>query len=316
MEVLRTNVDSRSETYRLNREGFLEQITYLNEQLALARAGGGEKYVARHLRRGKLMARERIELLLDRDSPFLEIAPLCGWGTEFALGGSIVSGIGVVSGVECVITANEPTIKGGSINPYSALKGGRTMEICAQNRMPIINLTESGGADLPFQSTIFVPGGRGFREITRRSAERIPTICLVFGSSTAGGAYVPGMSDYVVMVKGGAKVFLGGPPLVKMAIHEDADEETLGGAEMHSRVSGVSDYLAADEYDAIRLGREIVAQLNWRKRGRSKRVAVEEPRYDPDELLGLTSFDVRKPFEVREVIARIVDGSRFHEFKP
>ncbi len=190
------------------------------------------------------------------------------------------------------------------------------MEICAQNRMPIINLTESGGADLPFQSTIFVPGGRGFRELTRRSRERIPTICLVFGSSTAGGAYVPGMSDYIVMVKNGAKVFLGGPPLVKMAIHEDVDEETLGGADMHSRVSGVSDYLAADERDAIRIGREIVAQLNWKKLGWTKQIPVEEPIYDPDEMLGLASIDIRKPFDVKEIMARIVDGSRFHEFKP
>jgi acetyl-CoA carboxylase carboxyltransferase component len=316
MEVLRSNADTRSETYRANREGFLEQITYLNEQLALVRAGGGEKYVQRHIKRGKLMARERIELLLDRDSPFLEIAPLCAWGTDFGLGGSMISGIGVVSGVECVITASEPTIKGGSINPFSARKSGRTMEICAQNRMPIINLTESGGADLPFQSEIFVPGGRGFRELTRRSAERIPTICLVFGSSTAGGAYVPGMSDYVVMVKNGARVFLGGPPLVKMAINEDTDEESLGGAEMHSRISGVSDYLALDERDAIRIGRDIVASLNWRKLGWSKRIASEEPAYDPDEILGLTSIDIRKPFDVKEIIARIVDGSRFHEFKP
>ena len=316
MDVLRSNADPRSEAFQANRAGFLEQIGYLNEQLALLRVAGGEKYVERHLARGKLMARERIELLLDRDSPFLEIAPLAAWGTEFGLGGGIISGIGVVSGVECVITANEPTMKGGTLNPYSVLKSGRTMEICAQNRLPIINLTESGGADLPFQSQIFVPGGKGFREITRRSAERIPTLCLVFGNSTAGGAYVPGMSDYVVMVKGGAKVFLGGPPLVKMAIHEDSTEEELGGAEMHSRVSGVSDYLAQDERDAIRIGREIVAQLNWRKLGWSKRVAVEAPRYDPDELLGVTSIDVRKPFDVKEVIARIVDGSRFHEFKP
>ena len=316
MDVLRSNADPRSEAFQANRAGFLEQIGYLNEQLALLRVAGGEKYVERHLARGKLMARERIELLLDRDSPFLEIAPLAAWGTEFGLGGGIISGIGVVSGVECVITANEPTMKGGTLNPYSVLKSGRTMEICAQNRLPIINLTESGGADLPFQSQIFVPGGKGFREITRRSAERIPTLCLVFGNSTAGGAYVPGMSDYVVMVKGGAKVFLGGPPLVKMAIHEDSSEEELGGAEMHSRVSGVSDYLAQDERDAIRIGREIVAQLNWRKLGSSKRVAVEAPRYDPDELLGVTSIDVRKPFDVKEVIARLVDGSRFHEFKP
>jgi acetyl-CoA carboxylase carboxyltransferase component len=262
------------------------------------------------------MARERIELLLDRDSPFLEIAPLCAWGTEFGLGGSVVCGIGVVSGVECVITANDPTVKGGAINPYGGSKIARAMEICAQNRMPIINLTESGGADLPHQSEIFVPGGRMFRELTRRSAERIPTICLVFGSSTAGGAYVPGMSDYVVMVKERARVFLGGPPLVKMAIHEDSTDEELGGAEMHSRVSGVSDYLATDERDAIRIGREIVAQLNWRKLGESKRVPVEEPIYDPEEILGIASIDVRQPFEVKEIVARIVDGSRFHEFKP
>jgi acetyl-CoA carboxylase carboxyltransferase component len=316
MDVLQTNVDTRSETYRGNRAGFLEQIAYLDEQLARARAGGGEKYVERHRARGKLMARERIELLLDRDSPFLEIAPLAAWGTEFALGASIVSGIGVVSGVECVITANEPTVRGGTLNPYSLRKSARTMDICAQNRLPILNLTESGGADLPYQAETFVPGGRGFREITRRSAERIPTICLVFGSSTAGGAYVPGMSDYVVMVKNQARVFLGGPPLVKMAISEEVDEESLGGADMHSRISGVSDYLAADERDAIRIGREIVANLNWRKLGWSRRVAVEEPRHDPDELLGVTSIDVRKPFDVKEVIARIVDGSRLHEFKP
>ena len=315
MEVLRTNVDTRSETYRQNREGFLEQIAFLNEQLALVRAGGGEKYVKRHVERGKLMARERIELLLDRDSHFLEVAPLCAWGTDFALGGSIVSGIGVVSGVECVITANEPTIKGGSINPYGAIKTGRTMEICAQNRMPIINLNESGGADLPYQSTIFVPGGRGFREITHRSRERIPTICLVFGSSTAGGAYVPGMSDYVVMIKERSKVFLAGPPLVKMATGEESDDESLGGAEMHARISGLADYFAADELDAIRIGRRIVARLNWVKQGPAPH-PVTEPLADPQELLGIVPADLRVPFDPREVIARVVDGSDFDEFKP
>ena len=315
MEVIRSHADTRSDAYRANREAFLEKIAYLNEQLAKVNEGGGEKYVKRHHKRGKLMARERIELLLDRDSPFLEIAPLAAWGTDFALGGSCISGVGVVSGVECVIGASEPTIRGGSVNPMGALKMKRTMEICAWNRMPIINLTESGGADLPHQADIFVPGGRGFKELTNRSAERIPTICLVFGSSTAGGAYVPGMSDYVVMVKDRAKVFLGGPPLVKMAIHEESTDEELGGAEMHSRVSGVSDYIAVDERDAIRIGRDIVAQLNWRKLGKSKQIPVEEPVYDPDEILGLTSYDVRKPFDVKEIIARIVDGSRFHEFK-
>ena len=315
MEVLPSRIDPRSPAYRVNCDGMLEQVRYLHEQLALARAGGGDKYVQRHRQRGKLMVRERIELLLDRDAPFLELSPLAGWGTEYALGGSVVTGIGVVSGVECLITGNDPTVKGGASNPITLDKSFRAMDIAQQNRLPVINLTESAGADLPEQAKIFVRGGRSFRDLTRRSAERIPTICLVFGSSTAGGAYVPGMSDYVVMVKGAARVFLGGPPLVKMATNEDADEETLGGAEMHSRISGVSDYLAEDEIDAIRIGRDIVAHLNWRKLGQAKLRTPEEPHYDPDELLGIGSIDVRKPFEVREVIARIVDGSRFEEFK-
>lgn len=315
MQVLPTHVDTRSEFYATNRAWFLGKLDELDQAHATVNAGGGPKYVERHRRRGKLMARERIELLLDRDSPFLEIGALAAWGTDFALGGSMVCGIGVVSGVECVIFANEPTIKGGSINPYGSLKVTRAMEICAQNRLPIINLTESGGADLPYQAEIFVPGGGMFRELTRRSAERIPTLCLVFGSSTAGGAYVPGMSDYVVMVKDQARVFLGGPPLVKMAIHEDSTEEELGGAEMHSRVSGVSDYLAEDELDAIRIGREIIAQLHWKKIGPAPSASAEEPLHDPEELLGLASADIRRPFDVKEVIARLVDGSKFHEFK-
>jgi acetyl-CoA carboxylase carboxyltransferase component len=313
--ILPTRIDPRSEAYRVNYAAMAEQVRYLAEQLALARAGGGEKYVTRHRERGKLMVRERIELLLDRDSPFLEISPLAGWGTEYALGGSMVAGVGVVSGVECVIMGSDPTVKGGATNPITLAKNFRAMEISEKNRLPLINLTESAGADLPEQAKIFVPGGKTFRELTRRSAERIPTICLVFGSSTAGGAYVPGMSDYVVMVKQRARVFLGGPPLVKMATNEDADEESLGGADMHSRVSGVSDYLAEDELDAIRLGRQIVAHLNWRKLGRAEMRAPEEPRYDPDELLGIGAIDVRKPFDVHEVIARVVDGSYFEEFK-
>ncbi|MFN8545254.1 MAG: carboxyl transferase domain-containing protein [Candidatus Binatia bacterium] len=315
MAVLPTRIDTRSEAYRTNYAGMLEQIRYLQEQLALARTAGGEKYIRRHRERGKLLPRERIELLVDRDSPFLELSPLAGWGTEYPLGGSVVTGVGVIAGVECLINANDPTVKGGALNPIGLEKSFRGMDIAAANRLPIINLTESAGADLPQQAKIFVPGGRTFRDLTRRSAERVPTLCLVFGSSTAGGAYVPGMSDYAVFVKGRAKVFLAGPPLVKMAINEDADEEQLGGAEMHSRVSGVSDYLAEDEIDAIRIGREIVAHWNWRKLGTARTQTPEEPRYDPDELLGVASMDVRKPFEVREVIARLVDGSRFEEFK-
>ena len=316
MKVLGSTVDSRSEAFRENREWFLAKLEELDQALVEVEAAGGPKYVERHRKRGKLMARARLELLLDRDSPFLEVGTLAAWGTDFALGGSMICGIGLVSGVECMIVANEPTIKGGSINPYSQRKVARAMEICAQNRLVLINLTESGGADLPYQADLFVPGGAMFRDLTRRSAERIPTISLVFGSSTAGGAYVPGMSDYVVMVREKARVFLGGPPLVKMAIHEEVTEEELGGAEMHSRVSGVSDYLAEDEHDAIRIGREIVAQLHWSKQGPKPVGDGDPPLYDPEELLGIASADVRKPFEVRDVIARLVDGSRFHEFKP
>ena len=315
MQALRTQIDPRSDTYRQNREWFLAKLEELDEAFAQVNAGGGPKYVERHRKRGKLMARERIELLLDRDSPFLEIGALAAWGTDFALGGSAICGIGVVSGVECMVIANEPTIKGGSINPYGQRKVARAMEICAQNRLPVIHLTESGGADLPHQADIFVPGGRLFRDLTQRSAERIPTLCLVFGSSTAGGAYIPGMSDYVVMVKEKARVFLGGPPLVKMAIGEESTEEELGGAEMHSRVSGVSDYLAEDELDAIRLGREIMGRLRWQKLGASPEIPYDDPRYSAEELLGIVSADVRQPFDVKEVIARLVDGSRFHEFK-
>jgi acetyl-CoA carboxylase carboxyltransferase component len=182
--------------------------------------------------------------------------------------------------------------------------------------MPTISLIESAGADLPAQSKIFVPGGRGFRDLTRRSEARIPSICLVFGSSTAGGAYIPGMSDYVVMVEKQAQVYLAGPPLVKMATGEDTNHEELGGAEMHSRVSGVSDYLARDERDAIRIGREIVAHLDWKKGGRPTPRPIEPPRHDAEELLGIVSPDIKVPFDSREVIARIVDGSRFSEFKP
>ena len=206
--------------------------------------------------------RERIELLVDPGSAFLELSPLAGWGSDFAVGASLVTGIGVVEGVECLITANDPTVKGGASNPWTVKKGFRAAQIAEENGLPTISLVESGGADLPTQKEIFIPGGRVFRDLTRSSARKQPTIALVFGNSTAGGAYVPGMSDYTVMVKGQAKVFLGGPPLVKMATGEESDDESLGGAEMHARTSGLADYLAVDEHDAIRIGRRIVARLN------------------------------------------------------
>jgi acetyl-CoA carboxylase carboxyltransferase component len=232
------------------------------------------------------------------------------------VGASLVTGVGVVEGTECMILANDPTALGGSINPYTLAKMLRAYEISVENRLPLVFLVESGGADLPRQAEVFIPGGAMFRNLTRSSAARVPTISLVFGNSTAGGAYLPGMSDYVVMVKERAKVFLGGPPLVKMATGEESSDEELGGAEMHARVSGLADQMAVDERDALRLGRRIVARLAWRKLGPGPAAAPSEPLYDPDELLGVASADLKVPFPIREVIARLVDGSEFDEFKP
>ena len=316
MPVLTSAVDTASQAYRLNRQAMEASLAEVEAQLAVARAGGGERYVERHRRRGKLLAHERVEMLLDQDSPFLEIAPLAAWGTEYTVGASLVSGIGVVRGVECLVSANDPTVRGGSTNPYTMRKSSRLADIALENRLPSISLVESGGADLPTQSEIFIPGGRGFRDLTQRSAAAVPTIALVFGNSTAGGAYVPGMSDHIVMIEGRSKVFLGGPPLVKMATGEESDDEELGGAHMHAQVSGLADYLAVDELDAIRLGRDIVGRLNHRKLGPGPTMAADDPVFDPDELLGIASADLRVPFDPRDVLARVVDGSLFDEFKP
>jgi acetyl-CoA carboxylase carboxyltransferase component len=309
-------MDARGSDFAANREAMLRKLAEIEAEHAKAIGGGGEKYVERHRKRGKLLARERIELLIDEDSPFLELSPLAAWGSNYHVGASVVTGIGVVEGVECMISASDPTVKGGTSNPWTAKKSYRAADIAAQNRLPLINLVESGGADLPTQKEIFIPGGRIFRDITRSSAAKVPTVALVFGNSTAGGAYLPGMSDYVVMVKGRAKVFLGGPPLVKMATGEESDDESLGGAEMHARTSGLADYLAVDEQDAIRLGRGIIRRLNWRKHGPSPRLGYEEPLYDTEDLLGIVPADLKVPFDPHEVIARLVDGSDFDEFKP
>ncbi len=316
VRALRTRVDIRSPTYRDNHAAMSGLVEKLQAALAAARGGGGPKYNDRHIARGKLLPRERIELLVDRDGYFLELLPLAGHGQRgVGPGGGVVGGVGVVSGVEMLITASEATVKGGAINEYGLKKSLRLAEIGTRNGLPSVSLIESAGADLPNQSKIFVPGGETFRNITRASREGIPSVCVVFGSSTAGGAYIPGMSDYVVMVKQQAKVFLAGPPLVKMATGEVTDDESLGGAEMHARISGVCDYLAEDERDGIRLAREIASHLQWRKRGDLERRPVEEPLYDPEELLGIVSADVKVPFDSREVIARVVDGPRFAEFK-
>jgi acetyl-CoA carboxylase carboxyltransferase component len=314
--VLQTALDSRADDFAANREAMLAKLAEVEAEHSKALAGGGPKYVERHHARGKLLPRERIELLLDPDSAFLELSPLAAWGSDFQVGASVVTGIGVVEGVECLVVANDPTVRGGSSNPWTTRKIFRANDIALQNRLPVISLVESGGADLPTQKEIFIPGGRLFRDLTRLSAAGIPTLALVFGNSTAGGAYVPGMCDHVVMVKERSKVFLAGPPLVKMATGEDADDEELGGAEMHARVSGLADYLAVDEPDAIRIGRRIMARLNWRKQGPAPAADTPEPLFDAEDLLGIVPPDLKVPFDPREVIARVVDASDFDEFKP
>jgi acyl-CoA carboxylase subunit beta len=320
--LTRPESPSVAEPVTARRAAMLEKLESLDAEHAKAVAGGGEKYVERHHKRGKLLARERIELLIDEGSAFLELSPLAGWGSDFTVGASMVTGIGVVEGVECMIVASDPTVKGGASNPWTLKKAFRAAQIAQENNLPTVNLVESGGADLPTQKEIFIPGGKLFRDITRSSARKVPTVALVFGNSTAGGAYIPGMSDYIVMVKEGAKVFLAGPPLVKMATGEETDDESLGGAEMHSRISGLSDYLAVDEYDAIRIGRRIISRLNWRKATETRVAEYLEPDHDPEELLDIIPEDLKEPFDPREVIARIVDGTgpgnevAFDEFKP
>ena len=315
MTALRTTIDPSAPAYIDAAAAMTAKLVELDAELAKALAGGGTKYVERHHARGKMTARGRIELLVDADSPFLELCALAAYGTDFHIGASVVTGIGVVEGVECMLVAHDPTVKGGTSNPWTLKKVLRANQIAVENRLPVISLVESGGADLPTQKEIFIPGGRMFRDLTRLSAAGIPTIALVFGNSTAGGAYIPGMSDYVVMIKERSKVFLAGPPLVKMATGEESDDESLGGAEMHARISGLADYFATDELDALRIGRRIVSRLNWVKQGPSPRSATE-PLADAEELLGIVPPDLRIPFDPRDVIARIVDGSDFDEFKP
>ena len=327
MQRWETQVDTNSESFRANREAMGALLAELEAQLELARAGGGERSVARLRSRGKMLVRERIELLLDRDSPFLELSPLAGYYTDYAVGGGLVTGIGVVSGVECVIAANDPTVLGGAITPVSMKKTDRALEISRINRLPYVQFVESAGADLRRgedsveaemrrQLGHFAESGRFFHDITALSAARIPTVSLVFGSSTAGGAYQPGMSDYNIFIRGRSKVFLGGPPLVKMATGEDSTDEELGGAEMHATMSGLADYLAEDELDGLRMAREVVAHLNWRKLGPGPTLPADAPLFDPEELLGLLPVDLRSAMDIRDVIRRVVDGSRFEEFKP
>ena len=328
---IKSNLDTNSEEFSQNKEMMLDKISFLDELLDKAKLGGGKHHHERLAKRGKMPVRERVFNLLDPDTPFLEIAPFAAYGTEFTVGGGCVCGIGVVAGTECVIFANDPSVLAGAMTVYVGEKWNRAMEIARVNRLPYINFVESAGGDLrmgtgkkgdqpPIAPTIghthFAATGRFFYDMTELSKMRIPVISVVFGSSTAGGAYQPGMSDYNIFVKDQAKVFLAGPPLVKMATGEESDDETLGGAKMHSEVSGLSDYLAEDEMDAIRLCRNVVSHLHWEKQGIEPSLPGDEPTLDPEELLGLVDEDLKSPLDIREVIGRIVDGSRFEEYKP
>jgi acetyl-CoA carboxylase carboxyltransferase component len=328
--VLRTAVDPRDGAFLANSGQMLGLLAEIGRLLEQASLGGGEKAIERHRGRGKMTVRERIALLLDPDTPFLELSPLAGYQTNYAVGGGMVLGIGVVEGTECVIVGNDPTDLGGAMTAVSIRKLMRALEVARDNRMPYIQFVESAGGDLRGLSSgddpaavmrrnlsHFAESGRMFHDITELSALGIPTMSVVFGSSTAGGAYQPGMSDYNIFVRGRAKVFLGGPPLVKVATGEDSADEELGGAQMHATVSGLADYLAEDEHEAIRMARDVIAHLHWRKQGPGPVTAAPEPpRYDPAELLGLMPADLRTPVDAREIIARVVDGSRFEEFKP
>ena len=322
-----SKLDRKNDQYEINASEMVNKLNDIDLLLDEAEIGGGAHHHERLAKRGKMSIRERIFNVLDPDTPFLEISPLAAYDSDYTIGGGCVAGIGLISGVECVIFGNDPTVLAGALTHYASKKWGRCIEIARDNGIPYISFVESAGADLRINPMSkekpwnigtghFAESGRWFYEMTELSKMRIPTIAVVFGSSTAGGAYQPGMSDYNIFIKEQSKVFLAGPPLVKMATGEESDDETLGGAQMHSEVSGLSDYLAEDEMDALRICREVVSHLNWKKAETDPEKSSEKPAYDSEELLGLVSPDLKTPFDIKEAIARFVDGSRFEEFKP
>ncbi len=320
MPVIESRIDTGSGQFQQNREGLLKLI---EEWRAIEEKGRKEEESKRerYRKRGQLLPRERVHLMLDRGSPWLELSTLAGYKLHddkdgSLAGGNTIIGIGYVSGVRCLVSASNSAIKGGTMTPWGVQKGLRVQEIALQQKLPTVSMIESGGANLMYQAELFIPGGRSFANQARLSAAGIPQVAIVHGSSTAGGAYMPGLSDYTVMVRKNAKVFLAGPPLLKAATGEIADEESLGGAEMHCSVAGTSEFIAESDADGIRIGREIVRNLNWNaSRPRLERLPVRAPLYDVEELCGVVSPDYRKPFDCREVIARLVDGSEFLEFK-
>jgi 3-methylcrotonyl-CoA carboxylase beta subunit len=320
MTAPRSSVDPRSDSFRANQATMQEAVDQLNARVAQIRLGGGETARQRHLGRGKLLPRDRVRVLLDPGSPFLELSQLAASGMygDEAPGAGIITGIGRVMGRECVVVANDATVKGGTYFPITVKKHVRAQEIARENRLPCIYLVDSGGANLPNQDEVFPDRdhfGRIFFNQARMSSEGVPQIAVVMGSCTAGGAYVPAMSDESIIVKGQGTIFLGGPPLVKAATGEVVSAEELGGAEVHSRVSGVTDHMAVDDHHALGIARRIVGALN-----RVKTVPLElrppaEPLFDPREIYGIVPQDTRKPYDVREIIARIVDFSELDEFK-
>jgi acetyl-CoA carboxylase carboxyltransferase component len=320
MERLHSHIDTGSAEFRANRDRMQSIVNEYRGRLEQVRQGGGPKYLARHREQGKLPVRERIDGLIDPGSPFLELSPLAAWDLYDgdAPSAGIVTGIGRVASRDVLIVANDATVKGGTYYPLTVKKHLRAQEVALHNHLPCVYLVDSGGAFLPMQADVFPDRehfGRIFFNQARMSAAGIPQIAVVMGSCTAGGAYVPAMSDETIIVKGTGTIFLGGPPLVKAATGEEVTAEELGGADVHTRLSGVADYLADDDAHALEQARIIVSTLNTRKKLPDDVAAPEDPAFDPAELYGIVNLDLRKAYDVREVIARIVDGSRFDEFK-
>jgi len=320
MSVIESAIDPRSEAFAKNAAAMRALVETLRANARTVHAGGGAKYAERHRERGKLLARERVARLIDPGAPFLEIGQFAAWEmySGDVMSAGVVAGIGRIEGVECMIVANDPTVKGGTYHPMTVKKHLRAQEIAAENRLPCVYLVESGGAFLPMQDEVFPDKddfGRIFYNQSNMSAAGIPQIAVVHGSCTAGGAYVPAMSDEAIIVKKQGTIFLGGPPLVKAATGEVVTAEELGGGDVHARQSGVADHLAEDDDHALGLARKIVRRLNWRKLGEVTMAPPREPLYPPEELYGVVEADARKPYDAREIIARLVDGSEFDEFK-
>ncbi|MDG6218731.1 MAG: carboxyl transferase domain-containing protein, partial [Candidatus Thermoplasmatota archaeon] len=320
MDVIESTMDSSSKEFKQNYDHYKKMVKDLKDNITKVQMGGGEEKINLHKKRNKMLARERIDALLDPDTPFMEFNPLAAYGMYKGKApcAGIVTGIGIIHGREVVIVANDATVTGGTYYPMTVKKHLRAQQIALENNLPCIYIVDSGGAFLPMQDEVFPDRehfGRIFYNQAMMSSKNIPQISAVMGSCTAGGAYVPAMSDESIIVKGTGTIFLGGPPLVKAATGEEVTAEELGGADVHCRESGVSDHYAHDDREAIQMVRNIVENLNRPNKTHLDIQKPEEPAYDIKEIYGIIPKDSRKPFEVREIIARIIDGSKFHEFK-